>query len=62
MFLEGDDSLPEPDAALGFEDDDGEERSTAPSVADLLLNADVQAVLEAAEGLRPVALTPDPVV
>lgn len=57
MLLEGDATLPEPDAALGFEDDEGEERSTAPSVADLISNADVKAVIDAAEGLRPATST-----
>ena len=57
MFLEGDDTLPEPDAVLGFEDDDvGEEPSAAPSLDELLLNDDVKVVLEAAEGLRPAAV------
>jgi hypothetical protein len=60
MFLESDDSLPEPDAALGFDDEGGEEEPGAqpPTVAELLRNDDVKAVVEAAAGLRPAAVEP----
>jgi hypothetical protein len=56
MFLEGDDTLPEPDAVLGFEDDGGEEPGKVPPVDELLQNDDVKVVVEAAKGLRPVAV------
>lgn len=56
MLLEGDNSLPEPDAVFGVEDDGGNETpSQAPSVSELLRNRDVKAVVDAAEGIAPAA-------
>jgi hypothetical protein len=55
MFLEDDSSLPDPDAVLGLEDEDGgEEPGSAPSVEELLRDPDVAAIVEAARGLEPV--------
>lgn len=56
MLLEGDNSLPEPDAVFGVEDDGGNETpSQAPAVSELLRNRDVKAVVDAAEGIEPAA-------
>lgn len=56
QFLEEDKSLPVPDAVLGLDDEaQGEEPTEAPSVSELLEDPDVQAVVEAAEGLKPIA-------
>jgi hypothetical protein len=56
MLLEGDATLPEPDAVFGMDDDGGDESpSTAPPVSELLLNRDVKAVVDAAEGIEPAA-------
>jgi hypothetical protein len=56
MLLEGDNTLPEPDAVFGIEDDGGDETlATAPPVSELLLNRDVKAVVDAAEGIEPAA-------
>jgi hypothetical protein len=55
MFLEDDSSLPDPDAVLGLEDEDGgEEPGSAPSVEELLRDPDVAAIVEAARGLEPL--------
>jgi hypothetical protein len=56
MLLEGDNTLPEPDAVFGIEDDAGDETpSAAPPVSELLLNRDVKAVVDAAEEIEPAA-------
>jgi hypothetical protein len=54
LFLNGDDSLPDPDAVLGLEEESGEAPSKPPPVAELLKDPDVAAVVEAADGLKPV--------
>jgi hypothetical protein len=55
MFLSEDDSLPDPDAVLGLEED-GEVAPTAPPSLEVILeDPDVAAIVEAAEGLEPVA-------
>jgi hypothetical protein len=55
MFLSEDDSLPDPDAVLGLEDDRGVVPSEPPSLDVILEDPDVAAIVEAAEGLEPVA-------
>lgn len=54
-FLEEDETLPVPDAVFGFDDDGEGEQTEIPSVAQLLQDPDVKAVLEASKGLEPVA-------
>lgn len=56
QFLDEDKSLPVPDAVMGLDDDGQEEELTeAPSVEELLEDPDVRAVVDAANGLEPVA-------
>lgn len=54
LFLDEDESLPDPDAVLGLEEERGESPSEPPPVEELLKDPDVAAVVEAADGLKPV--------
>lgn len=56
MFLNEDNSLPHPDAVLGMEEGGVETPDKPlPSVEELLKDPDVAAIVEAANGLEPVA-------
>jgi hypothetical protein len=54
LFLNEDASLPDPDAVLGLEEEGSTAPSEPPPVAELLKDPDVAAVVEAADGLKPV--------
>jgi len=55
IFLADDETLPQPDAVLGLEEETGDDSDLAPAVDELLRDPDVAAVVEATKGLVPAS-------
>jgi hypothetical protein len=56
IFFADDETLPQPDAVLGLEEESkGDESAAAPAVDELLQDPDVAAVVEATRGLVPAS-------
>jgi hypothetical protein len=53
IFLAEDKTLPQPDAVLGLEEENGDDHAVVPAVDELLRDPDVAAVVEATKGLVP---------